>query len=144
MTHSIVIQDVTSTEKWNKIFHYLLSLCDEFTVTFPKGEYDKENPLMGGKKEFDSLENLKVDKSLDLRDGILLSGKLNADSKKLFEQFMEPSYDGFKPMLWHFSLLKDNNLILEVSDFTVCVLEKTEPLLLFLNKADISISSLES
>jgi hypothetical protein len=145
MNQPIVIQNITSTYKWKNIFQYVLTYCDRFNVTFPAGEFDVENPLMGGKYEFELLKDLAVKKAVEMEDeGIVLSGKLTKDSADLFEQYMAPSYDGFKPVLWNFQLLKDHEPILEVLDFTVCFLYKSVPIEHFLEKAKIDINSLEN
>lgn len=142
MNQPIVIQNITSTDQWRRIFQYVLSFSDEFTVTFPEGTFDVENPLMGGKNKFELLKNLEVKKSTEMVDGVVLSGKLNKDAATLLEDYMSPSYEGFKPILWNFSLLKDNEILLEVSDFTVGFLSTADPMMHFLENENIDINSL--
>jgi hypothetical protein len=143
MVQSIVIQNIGSTSEWRRIFQFVLSYCNQFTVTFPAGDYEAENPLMGGKKEFELLDDLKVTFS-KLEESLVLRGELTKDSATLFEEYMAPSYDGFKPFLWNFVLLKNDEPILEVSDFSVCILSKSAPIEHFLERANIDTKSLEN
>jgi hypothetical protein len=143
MNQTIVIQNIGSTSEWRRIFQFVLSYCSRFSVSFPVGDYDAENPLMGGKKTFELLDELEVTLS-ELEESLVLRGKLTKDSAALFEEYMAPSYVGFKPVLWNFQLLKDNIPILEVSDFTVCILSKSAPIEHFLDRANIDVSSLEN
>ena len=62
MKNSIVIYNFPRKHEWKKIFLYILSVCDGFRVKFPDGEYDPENPLMGGKLEFENLKGMKKGK----------------------------------------------------------------------------------
>lgn len=144
MDQYIVIQNISSTDEWRKIFQFVLNYCDHFHVTFPDAEFDAENPLMGGKEEFERLKDLTCKKSTEMDQGIVLSGELNTESAALFEKFMSPAYDGFKPMLWNFQLLKDNETIIEVSDFTVCLLDESAPITHFLERANVDIDSLKN
>ncbi len=143
MIEPIVIQNIASTPEWKMIFEYALSYCNRFAVTFPVGEYDADNPLMGGKKEFERLSGLNVTASTDMEEGIVLDGELNKATSALFNEYIAPSYDGFKPVLWNFQLLKDDEPILEASDFTVCILDNSAPMKQFLQKANIDIELLK-
>lgn len=143
MNQPIVIQNITSTVQWKDIFKYAISSGDKFTVTFPDGEFDEENPLMGGKDRFELLINLEVSKSTEMIDAVVLSGELNKAAATLLEECMAPSYNGFKPVLWNFNLLRDKEVLLEVSDFTVGFLYKTAPVIRFLEESKIDINSLD-
>lgn len=143
MNPTIVIQNIGSTSEWRRIFQFVLSYCDQFSITFPAGDYDAENPLMGGKKEFELLDDFEV-KLSELEGSLVLRGKLTKDSAALFEEYIAPSYDGFKPLLWNFVLLKNDEPILEVSDFTVCILSKSAPIKHFSERANIDVKSLEN
>jgi hypothetical protein len=144
MIEPIVIQNIVSTAEWRTIFEYALSYGNQFAVTFPAGEYDVENPLLGGKKKLERLSGLLVTASTEMENGVFLSGELNKDSSALFNEYMTPSYNGFKPVLWNFQLLKDDEPILEVSDFTVCILYNTAPMKQFLQSANIDIDLLKN
>jgi hypothetical protein len=143
MNQTIVIQNIGSTSEWRRIFQFVLSYCDQFSVAFPAGDYDAENPLMGGKKAFELFDDREVTLS-ELEESLVLRGKLTKDSAALFEEYMAPSYEGYKPVLWNFVLLKNDEPILEVSDFTVCILSKSVPIEHFLERANIDIKSLEN
>lgn len=143
MKKTIVIQNISSTREWRGIFQFVLSYCSRFSVTFPVGDYDAENPLMGGKKDFELLDGLEVTFS-KREENLVLRGELTKDSAALFEEYMAPSYAGYKPVLWNFVLLKNDKPILAVSDFTVCILSKSTPIEHFLDRANIDVSSLEN
>lgn len=143
MNQPIVIQNICSTREWRNLYQFVLSYCNRFMVTFPVGEYDAENPLMGGKIELELLEDIEI-KSIAAEENFVLIGKLTKDSTALFEEYMAPSYEGYKPVLWNFHLLKNDKPILEVSDFTVCFLYKSDPILHYLESTHIDITSLEN
>ncbi|MGM9988545.1 MAG: hypothetical protein ACI35O_15165 [Bacillaceae bacterium] len=134
-----VIPNTSSIPEWEKIFTFLLSCCDKFQITFPSGDYDQENPLLGGKSEFENIKGITITASEEMNEAIMVTAKLNDNAKQLFAKMLQPSYIGYKSELWGFRLYKKKQLFITVSDFNVALIEKTPTLLLFLEKEGIQI-----
>ena len=60
MENDFVLYNISSTPEWKHIFTSILNHCGQFEVVYPDGEFDPENPLMGGKLEFEKLEGTFV------------------------------------------------------------------------------------
>lgn len=141
----IVISDISSNHYWEKLFKLMLNECDKFQVIFPDGVEDIENPLMGGKDFFINIITiLKVIPSDLMENSSEYSGMLTDEIRQKFIKFLKPSFIGEKPLLWHFRLLKCNEIYLTCSDFTVCILEEIEEVKSLLRKLGIDWKNIDS
>lgn len=59
MEKFFVIENISSEPFWNELLEKALELADHFSVVYPVGEYDDENPLMTWQLEVYLLPNLK-------------------------------------------------------------------------------------
>lgn len=143
MENYLIIQNISSTPEWKNVFNLILNHCDQFEVIFPEGNFDVENPLMGGKLEFEKLEDTLSNSWDGMKDSICLSGSLTKDVKSLIYELEQPSFIGDKPELWNFKLLRNGQLYLRIEDFTVCLLENHKELLSLLGKNGIDSSTFE-
>ncbi|MFC0272558.1 hypothetical protein ACFFIX_14060 [Metabacillus herbersteinensis] len=133
---------ICSTPDWEEIFSLVLSKCDELHVVLPEGDFDIENPLMGGKLELEKLAQLKVLPWDGTENASKLTGKLGDTEKNILYKMMEPSFDGEKPTLWQFSIIRDSSYSLTISDFTECILKITPELESLLLKNGLDLDSL--
>lgn len=133
-----VVSNICSTPEWKHIFTSILNHCDQFEVVYPDGEFDSENPLMGGKFEFEKLEGTFVKPWDGMESSISIFGELTSLSRRIFYKLEEPSFEGLIPELWCFKLFKDGTLFLSVEDFSVCLLEKNQEVISLLGDKGIS------
>ncbi|MER2079832.1 hypothetical protein [Psychrobacillus psychrotolerans] len=138
MPEFFILQNTPSTPEWNNIFTTVLDHCDQFEVFYPDGEFDEENPLMGGKLDFEKLESTFSNTWDGMDNSVCIRGNLTSESKNIIFKFMEPSFSGDKPELWHINLLKSGTLYLSVEDFTVCVLENHPEIISLFQQIGIS------
>ena len=143
MENYLIIQNTSSTPEWKKIFNLILNHCDRFEVIFPEGNFDVENPLMGGKVDFEKIEDTSSNPWDEMNDSICLSGSLTKDVRTLIYKLEEPSFIGDKPELWHFNLLRNDKLYLSIQDFTVCLLENHKELISLLEKNGIDSNAFD-
>ena len=139
MENDFVLLNICSTPEWKHIFSSILNHCDQFEVVFPNGEFDTENPLMGGKFEFEKLEGTFVKPWDGMENSISIFGELTSLSRRIFYKLEEPSFEGLKPEVWCFKLFRNGTLFLSVEDFSVCLLEKNQEVISLLVDKGISI-----
>ncbi|WP_053366320.1 hypothetical protein [Bacillus sp. FJAT-27245] len=137
-----VISHTSSTDGWEKLFTSILNASDSFTIYYPDGEFDSENPLMGGKVDFEGLKNIVIEPWGGMENSISINGKLNDFSRSIFLKLQEPSFEGSKPMLWYFKLYKNNTLLLTIEDFTVCLLENNQEVNSILKIINLDINNM--
>lgn len=133
---------ICSNPHWEDVFSLVLSKCDELHVAFPEGDFDIENPLMGGRLEFEKLNQLQMVAWDGMEQAIKLTGKLGDYEKNLLYKMMEPSFDGAKPVLWQFSIMRESSFQLTIADFTECILKITPELERLLYKNGLDLESL--
>lgn len=137
-----VISHITlSAHKWNDLFARVLDYCDEFSIVFPDGEPDDENPLLNGKSDFWILDNVRVEKWTGMKEASMLSGSLTANVRELFVKYMGNMEEGDKG-LWHFALLANKKEFLTVEDFTVCTIDNVKEHLEYLKSQGVNIEEL--
>ena len=134
-----VVSNICSTPEWKHIFTSILNHCDQFEVIYPDGEFDSENPLMGGKLEIEKVRGTLVKPWDGMANSVSISGELSNISRKIIYKLEEPSFTGFIPELWCFQLLKNGTLFLSVQDFNVCLLENHQEMISLLGDKGISI-----
>lgn len=139
MENYFVISSTTSTPEWKAIFTSILNHCDQFEVVYPDAEFDSDNPLMGGKLEFEKLDGTVVKPWKGMENSVSMLGKLTSVSRRIFYTLEEPSFVGDKPELWCFKLIKNGTLFLSVQDFTVCLLEHHQEMISLFQYKGISM-----
>ncbi|MGG3571225.1 hypothetical protein ABES25_22975 [Bacillus gobiensis] len=108
------INSISKFEDWEKVYHFFLEYCDSFIVYYPNGNDPRgDNPLLEGKKKFEQLPDIETKPWSGMADSSEFKGKLTEESKRLFKNYTEPR-------LWHFDLLKHNEKLFKVEDFTKC------------------------
>lgn len=140
MESFIVIENITSTPEWEQIFKTTIAICEEFSVAYPNGDFDEENPLLTGKLDFERIPDLSVSPWPNMADSSMYRGSLNDFSRNLFEQYM---FNQRYNWLWNFSFYKSGVEILNVQDFTVCLIEPIPELVEMLNKQNIDLFNLK-
>lgn len=123
MNDFTVISNIDSFQRWDMLLTVALNLADEFCVVYPNGEYDPENPLVNGKPEFESVPDLKVGRWPNMKDSSAYFGNLDDSIRKLILDFNHQSPDKDTSYLWYYSLYKGGIELLNVQDFTVCLLD---------------------
>ncbi|WP_142827951.1 hypothetical protein [Planococcus soli] len=118
-----VIQSIDSFPRWEEILAVALSLANEFSVVFPNGDPDPENPLVNGKPEFESLPDLKVGRWPDMENSSIYFGSLDDAIRKLMMEFNRQNPEQDFSYLWHYTLYRNGIELLNVQDFTVCLMD---------------------
>jgi len=128
MSDRLVIFHIPRYENWIQIFDYYLEECTRFRVFFPgaKHEYNPNNPLMTGKKEFASLSEVTIRPWEGMENSIQVDGPINQNTRNLFYKYLDDPSEGYRPLLWSFELLKNEKPLLRIEDFTVCLLNFDE------------------
>lgn len=140
MESFILIENITSTPEWEQIFKTTIAICEEFSVVYPNGAFDEENPLLTGKLDCERIPNLSVSPWPNMADSSMYRGSLNDFSKNLFMQYM---FNQRYKWLWNFSFYKSGVEILNVQDFYVCLIEPIPELVEMLNKQNIDLFNLK-
>lgn len=117
-----VIENITSEPNWKEIFLSALNYSDEFKVIFPKGSYSIDNPLQAGMIDIQSLKNTSIESFDGMDDSIAISGRISEKEKSILKKLVSPSFDKEIPDLWWFTLYNNNQEIITISDFTVCII----------------------
>lgn len=118
-----VIHSIDSFPRWEEILAVALGLANEFSVVFPNGDYDPENPLVNGKPEFEALPDLKAERWPNMENSTILFGRLNDSVRKIILAFNNQHPDKDSSYLWHYSLYRNGIELMNVQDFTVCLLD---------------------
>lgn len=132
-----VIQSIDTFPRWEEILAVALGLANEFTVVFPNGDYDPENPLLNGKPEIKSLPDLKVGRWPNMEHSSIYFGSLDDSIRKLMMELNRQNSDKDFSYLWHYSLYRNGIELLNVQDFTVCLLDLDTELTACLEKLQI-------
>ncbi|WKA51857.1 hypothetical protein QWY22_04430 [Planococcus liqunii] len=143
MEKYIVIQDIEAEPEWPKLFGTALSVCGSFQIMYPDGEWDKENPLLTGKSEFEKLEEIQNFPWSGMKDSTIYSGPLNAESRELFWHHMVPREDDYVYPLWNFNLYREGKLVFSIQDFSVCLAYSYPEMLEIFAEHGIDLLSLE-
>ena len=139
MESFIVIENITSTPEWEQIFKTAITYCDSFSIVYPNGDFDTENPFLAGKMDFESIDNITVSSWPGMEDSIIFSSVLDDVSRNLFLQY---AFNERFPYLWNFSFYRDGIEVLDVQDFYVCLIEPVPQLLELLSKQNINLLEL--
>lgn len=132
-----VIQSMDLFPRWEEILVIALELADEVSIVFPNGEYDPENPLMNGKPEFESLPGWKMGRWQNMKDSSIYFGSLTDSIRQRMVESNQQNPDKNHSYLWHYSLYKNGTELLNVQDFTVCLLDFDTELTAILDKHQI-------
>lgn len=132
-----VIQNIDSFPRWEEILAVALGLANELSVVFPNGDSDPENPLLNGKSEFESLPDLKMGHWPNMQDSSIYFGSLTDSIRKLMMEFNRQNPDKDFTYLWHYSLYRNGIELLNVQDFTVCLMDLDTELTANLDKLQI-------
>lgn len=144
MKKEFVISHISSFKGWENCFRYLIERSDNFTIIFQGSKDDTTaGELNTGKKEFLDLPSISISPYKGMKNSIEVAGELNEVAQELFLNFMAPSFDGFKPDLWSFQLVKGNVVNLRIEDFTVALLFLDEGELEDLSSRGIDTKDLE-
>jgi hypothetical protein len=123
MKKALVIHNIPSFKSWKTCFHYLMEKSNNFTIIF---QGDENTSMIGelnaGKKEFLDLPLTSISPYEGMENSIEVAGELSKAAQELFWHFMASSFDGQKPDLWSFQLLKGKEVVLRVEDFSVALL----------------------
>jgi hypothetical protein len=139
MKKDLVIPNIGTISEWKAIFLLCLKEADYFEVAYPLGEDDNDNPLIIGRDYFSSQPFIKS-KSWELMDNsVLFYGELTSDIKNNIFKLVSPSFLGDKSDLWSFSLFKNNDKLLTISDFNVCTFHNLQEITKLLHKIGINI-----
>ncbi len=110
---------ITDKEKMKTLYNFLFDRQLDFAVYFPddgSGEYDSENPLLNGKKEFCAITGVKIGQWDGMDGAIRVTGKLTDEVKEMF----------YKSLLgrgiWKYSFLSNGKEIVVVEDFDNVIL----------------------
>ena len=138
MKKSLVIHNVSSFKGWETCFRSLIEKSDNFTIIFQGNEKTlATGELDAGKKEFLNVPFISISPYKGMENSIEVAGELNKAAQKLFWRFMTPSFEGYKPDLWSFQLLKGKEVKLRVEDFTVAILFLEEDELAYLSSQGV-------
>ncbi|EIM05410.1 hypothetical protein A1A1_16323 [Planococcus antarcticus DSM 14505] len=133
-----VIQSIELSLRWDELLNVALGLADEFSVVFPNGEYAPENFLLNGRPEFESVSDLKVSHWLNMEDNSIYFGSLDDSIRKLIMDFNHQAPAKDMSYLWHYSLYRHGIELLNVQDFTVCLLDLDTELTAHLQQLQIN------
>ena len=135
MEKFIVIENIAFEPFWNDLLEKALELADLFSVVYPDGEYDDENPLLSGKLEVYLLPNLQSEPWSSMKHASVYSGELTEQAKAFIRKYMLQTPDKTTDNLWNFSLFKNDVELLNLQDFDVCLIgAKTDLTAYFLKK----------
>ena len=131
MKRTFLVHSISGFKAWETCFHSLMEKSDTFQIIFQgnRDTSDADTFLNAGKREFLNLPSRSISAYEGMDNSIEVTGELNIASRELFQTFMAPAFEGWKPDLWSFQFLKGNEVILRVEDFTVG--------LLFLEERDV-------
>lgn len=129
MENFFVIENISAEPFWNDLVEKVLDLADRFSVVYPDGPYDDENPLFTGKLEVCLLPDLQVGPWSFMENASVYSGELTELSKAFIKKYMLETPDKTTDLLWNFSLYKNNVELMNVQDFNVCLIASEKDLL---------------
>ena len=140
MSEYFYISDIDSTPEWEQILKTVIEYCNEFDIVFPNGEYDADNPLLGGLLEFKKIPNIFVS-PWNMKDSSVYRGVINDFSRNLILQYtLNNTYDS----LWNFSLYKGDLNVLKVADFSECFIYPDPELITLLTQRDIDLTKFDN
>ncbi len=131
MQRTFLVRHTPSFKGWETCFHSLMEKSDTFRIIF-KGNRDTSDAdafLNAGKWEFLNLPSVTISAYEGMENSIEVTGELSMAARELFQTFMAPAFEGWKPELWSFQFLQGNEVLLRIEDFTVG--------LLFLQESDV-------
>lgn len=124
MKRTFLVHHIPGFKGWETRFHFIMEKSDTFRIIFQgnRDASDADEFLNAGKQEFLNLPTRTISAYEGMDNSIEVTGELNMVARELFQTFMAPSFDGWKPDLWSFQFLKGNDVMLRVEDFTVGLL----------------------
>ncbi|MCA0983529.1 hypothetical protein LCL89_05610 [Halobacillus yeomjeoni] len=135
----MVCPNINDLANWKNIFEYAVKNSTRFSIVFPEGDPDDENPLLTGKNDFLNLENISISSWYGMDNSVKISGELCNESLNTFYKYITPSFTNEGSSLWHFELWDDSQPILSISDFNVCILNLDNQALNAIKKERISL-----
>lgn len=117
-----VLNNVFKLEYLQIIFSDMLEKSDRFSIHFPGDqiEFNSEDERERGKEEFVSLEGTEIKKSPFFKNGIVVSGETNIDSKKLFYFYYSKAHlEGANKGLYQFELYSEGKKVFEIQNFKI-------------------------
>lgn len=135
MENFIVIHHISSFPLWNSLLENALELADSFGVVYPHGDFDKENPLLTGKPELEQFD-LTREPWPNMKDAGIYTSRLSLASKDFIKKYMIDDPGKATYPLWNFSLYKNGTEILNVQDFSVCLIKSDTELTAMLDQQD--------
>ncbi|TGB03662.1 hypothetical protein [Halobacillus salinus] len=139
----MVCSDITSLTNWKRVFEYAIDHSTSFSIVFPEGEPDDENPLLTGKSDFLRLEEVTVNTWDGMADSIIVSGRLCNEALNTFRKYMTPSFSNEGALLWHFDLFNEMNPVMSISDFHVCILHLDQQALDVMKQENLSLETFD-
>ncbi len=131
MKRTFLVHSISGFKEWATCFHSLMEKSDTFRIIFQgnRDASDADAFLNAGKREFLNMPSITISAYEGMENSIEVTGELNEAARELFQTFMAPAFQGWKPDLWSFQFLKGNEVLLRIEDFTVG--------LLFLEESDV-------
>jgi hypothetical protein len=121
--------NVRRANNWKSCFEYIFNKADNFSVIFqgdPNDLSDDGLLLNNGKKDFLSLINIDIKKYEGMENTFLVFGSLTCDVKSVFYKYIRSSFEECRFNLWSFELLLNNEILLQMHDYSECLLNLTD------------------
>jgi hypothetical protein len=141
-----MISSIDHFRGWKECFECLIKKANNFNIIYQGNREDFSDDDIGlnvGKKDFSSLSEITIEKYNGMADSFIISGSLTEEAIHLFYKYVSPSFDGFSNDLWSFEFLLDEEVLLQISDKSVCAIRLQDNELEELTYRGADINNLE-
>jgi len=125
MKREYMISSIGHFRGWKECFEYFINKANNFNILYQGNKDDFSDDGIGlnvGKKDFSSLPKITIEKYNGMADSFIISGSLTDDAISLFNKYVSPSFVGSSNALWSFEFLLNGEVLLQISDKSVCAI----------------------